>query len=185
MQKEGQRAEDVMKLYKQLPSAEQAGFHRLLKDGLSGSDDMEEYLTEQRFSGGRVCPMCGSMHVCRNGKRGNGTQKFVCRDCGKSFSIRKNTVFSGTHKGLSTWKEYMECMAEGLTVSESAGRCGISEGTSFNWRHKILDSLGESQKGVTLSGIVEADETFVPVSYKGGGSVSGKGVSRKPHKRGG
>ena len=183
--REGQSAEDVMKLFKQLSAAEQARFVRLLKGGGSGSDDMEEYLTEQRFSGGRVCPICGSIHVCRNGKRENGTQKFVCRDCGKSFSIRKNTVFSGTHKGLSTWKEYMECMAEGLTISESAERCGISEGTSFNWRHKILDSLGERQKGVTLSGIVEADETFVPVSYKGGGSVSGKGVSRKPHKRGG
>lgn len=72
--REGQSAEDVMKLFKRLSAAEQARFVRLLKGGGSGSDDMEEYLTEQRFSGGRVCPICGSIHVCRNGKRENGTQ---------------------------------------------------------------------------------------------------------------
>ncbi len=48
-----QSAEDVMKLFKQLSASEQARFVRLLKGGVSGSDDMEEYLTEQRFSDGR------------------------------------------------------------------------------------------------------------------------------------
>lgn len=90
---------------------------------------MEEYLTEQRFSGGRVCPICGRTHVQRNGKRKNGAQKFICKDCGKTFSIRKNTIFNGTRKSLSVWREYMSCMAEGLTIDQSAERCGITHYT--------------------------------------------------------
>lgn len=129
----------------------------ILKKIVGKMQGFEEYLTEQRFSGGRVCPICGGPHVQRNGRRENGTQKFNCRDCGKTFSIANKTIFNGTRKDMSVWMRYMECMAEGLSLSEIAERCGISCGTSLVWRHKILDSVGESLNG---------DE---PVRHSGGG----------------
>jgi len=57
------------------------------------------------------------------------------------------------------------------------------------WRHKILDSLRLSNK-IELSGVIEADETFFRVSYKGskpvdrcsrrrGGECSKRGLSRE------
>ena len=61
-EREGQSAEDIMKLFKQLSASEQARFVRLLKGSVSESDDMEEYLTEQRFSGSRGCPICKDTH---------------------------------------------------------------------------------------------------------------------------
>jgi len=103
-----------MELINSLPIMERIKLHDLFKGVQTASSDMEEYLTEQRFSGGRVCPICGGTHVQRNGKRKNGAQKFICKDCGKTFSIRKNTIFNGTRKSLSVWREYMSCMAEGL-----------------------------------------------------------------------
>ena len=39
--------------------------------------------------------------------------------------------------------------------------------TAFTWRHKILDTLRELTEKVYLTGIVEADETFFNVSFKG------------------
>ena len=93
-----------------------------------------------------MCPICGGTHVQRNGKRKNGSQKYICRDCGKTFSIRKNTVFSGTRKDMATWMRYMECMSEGMTLDESAEKCRLSHKTSFLWRHKILDAMGEFMK---------------------------------------
>lgn len=179
-------AESIMELINSLPIAEKAKLHSLFKDMRPSTLDMEEYLTEQRFSGGRVCPICGGTHVRRNGRRKNGSQKFVCMDCNKNFSIRKNTIFNGTRKSLAVWMEYLNCMAEGLTIDQSAERCGITHYTSFMWRHKILDALGESSKDTELTGIVEADETFVPVSYKGGGKAFMNGeVGREPRSRGG
>ena len=179
-------ADSIMELVKQLPIGERMRLQSMLKEPVGKTQGFEEYLTEQRFSGGRVCPVCGGTHVQRNGRRKNGTQKFICRDCGKTFSITKNTIFNGTRKDMSVWMRYMECMAEGLSLTESAERCGISYGTSFIWRHKILDSVGESLKGTDLTGIVEADETYIAESYKGDKKkFKGGEAGRKPRKRGG
>ena len=186
MEKQKYTAESIMELINGLPVVERAKLHSLFKDVRSATLGMEEYLTEQRFSDGRVCPICGGTHVRRSGRRKNGSQKFVCMDCKKSFSIRKNTIFNGTRKSLAVWMEYLNCMAEGLTIDQSAERCGITHCTSFVWRHKILDALGDRAKGIELTGIVEADETFMPVSFKGDSKAFMNGaVSREPRSRGG
>ena len=73
-----------------------------------------------------------------------------------------------------------------LTLDKSAERCGITHGTAFTWRHKILDAVGKGVENDGLSGIVEADEAFMPVSYKGDKAAFEKDeVGRAPRKRGG
>ena len=47
-----------------------------------------------------------------------------------------------------------------------------SRNTAFLWRHKILDALQNMADDVTLDGIIEADETFFAISYKGNHSKS-------------
>ena len=106
-------AESILELINSLPVVERVKFHSMFKAPISGGTDMEEYLTEQRFSEGRVCPICGGTHVQRNGHRKNGSQKFYCKDCGKSFTIRKNTIFNGTRKSLSVWSEYINYVSSG------------------------------------------------------------------------
>ena len=56
-------------------------------------------------------------------------------------------------------------MAEGLTVAAAAERCGVHPTTSFRWRHRFLRA--ETADRERLSGIVEADETFFRLSFKG------------------
>jgi len=54
------------------------------------------------------------------------------------------------------------------------------------WRHKLLDSLREVLSSQTVGGVVEADETYLNVSYKG--NHSGKTsfcMPRKSRHRGG
>ena len=41
----------------------------LLNSTFSGSSDMNEFLSKERFANGRVCPLCGSTHIVRNGRR--------------------------------------------------------------------------------------------------------------------
>ena len=175
-----------MELVNRLPSEERARLCTMLAEAKEGTEDMDTFLTERRFEGGRVCPLCGGTHVQRNGRRKNGTQKFICRDCGKTFSITKNTIFEGTRKSLPVWKEFMACMSEGLSLDKTAERCGITHATAFVWRHKVLDAIGEALKGTELTGIAEADEAFLPVSYKGDRKAfEGEGCGREPRKRGG
>lgn len=178
-------AESIMALVKQMSTIERTRLQKLLSEP-SDRIGIDEFITERRFAGGRVCPICGGTHVQRNGKRKNGKQKFICKDCGKTFSTGKNTVFAGTHKGMETWSEFLNCMSEGLTIAKCAERCGISAKTAFTWRHKVLDAIGEARKDTELTGIVEADETFQPVSYKGcKDKFKESNAERKPRKRGG
>ena len=54
-----------------------------------------------------------------------------------------------------------------LPLRECARRCGISLDTSFKWRHRLLDGLQKIHNSVKLTGVVEADEVYFSISYKG------------------
>lgn len=59
-------------------------------------------------------------------------------------------------------------MLSGTRLRKTADHLGISVATVFRWRHRILAGLRERTDMVlTLSGIVEADETMFPRSFKG------------------
>ena len=112
------------------------------------------------------CPHCQSINVVKNGHKDN-IQRFKCKNCGKTFTFSNNTILFSTKKDLETWKKYCECFLDKLPLRRCAEVCGISLETAFRWRHKILDALQNMQSEVTLKGIVESDETFFDLSFKG------------------
>lgn len=63
--------------------------------------------------------------------------------------------------------KYVECFMDRLPLRECARRCGISLDTSFKWRHRLLDGLQKIHNSVKLTGVVEADEVYFSISYKG------------------
>lgn len=130
----------------------------------------------------KACPHCGSVHFVKNGC-GDGKQRYLCRDCKKSFVQETGTIFKSTKKDLSVWKKYIHCMIEKYPLRKCAKECGITLYTAFTWRHKILDALQNMMNDVTLDGVVEADETFTNVSYKG--NHKNFKLPRKSFKRGG
>lgn len=115
----------------------------------------------------KECPHCKSMHFKKNGTRSNGKQSFLCLDCNKSFVTSNNTILYGVKKDLSVWQKYIYCMIEKYSLRKTAEICNISLPTAFAWRHKILDALQEMMNEVELNGVVQADETFMPISFKG------------------
>ncbi|MBP5753422.1 MAG: IS1595 family transposase [Treponema sp.] len=132
----------------------------------------------QSVSKKAVCSVCGSSHVVRNGWKCN-VQQYLCRDCGKSFGDTENTILKSTKKKLDVWRLYIKCMVEKMSLRKCAEVCNMNLKTAFLWRHKILDALQNMMNAVQLNGVVEADETFTAISYKGQ-----KLLPRKPHKRG-
>ena len=157
----------------------------LLSKTFTTAMKIKDFVTKERFANGRVCPVCGATHVVRNGHRADKAQKYLCEDCGKSFVITTNSIVSGTRKDFKIWVKYIDCMLNGFSVRKAAEECGIHRNTAFAWRHKILDVLQNMADEVTLDGIVEADETFFAISYKGNHKKSKKfTMPREPHKRG-
>ena len=180
------KIDSLVESIKALPAIEFARLKNLILSGeLDSKKSIEEFLIGKRFENGETCPICGASHIVRNGHRKDGTQKFICRNCGKTFGITTNSITSGSKKDLTIWSKYISCMLEGLTIEVSAAKCNISKNTAFAWRHKILDALQNMANEVHLSGIVEADETFVAISYKGNHNQSKRfQMPRRSHKRG-
>ena len=106
---------DALDIIGKLTVAEQESLKTmLLSPAFVKSLNIEDFVAKERFANGRVCPLCGCIHVVRNGHRKDGTQRYVCKDCGKSFVIATNSIVSGTRKDLSVWEQYIDCMMNGL-----------------------------------------------------------------------
>ena len=146
---------------------------------------IQKYVGDERYSKGMVCPICGKTHVIRHGHRADGTQRYLCKDCGKTFVSTTNTMIAYTKKDYDTWAKYIDCMMYGLSLNKTASICGINKNTAFAWRHKLLEALQNMAASVTLNGIIEADETFFSLSYKGNHKLSKTfTMPRNAHKRG-
>lgn len=110
------------------------------------------------------CALCNSANIVKNGTV-RGVQRYLCRDCHKTFTPKTNTILFKTHYSEAVWRKYINCMMNGMSIRKSAKACGINADTAFKWRHKILDSLQTMHMNVKLNGVVEVDEIFFPLSF--------------------
>lgn len=139
-----------------------------------------EEVKEFRFSKGKVCPHCTSESISRNGKY-NGKQRYICKDCRKTFTDFTNSATYRSKKSLDKWLKYAKCMIMGLSIRKSAKIVGINIATSFFWRHKILDCISDFLGTGHVDGVIEADEVFFAESFKGTRTAN---MPRKSRKRG-
>lgn len=131
------------------------------------------------------CRFCGAEHIVKFGKDKNGKQRYKCKSCGATFTSTSNSAISHTRHAEYIWETYIALLLTGASLKECAYQCGISVRTAFVWRHKILNTLQSDQNNRIMAGIIEADELFIPVSYKGNHKKNKQFVMpRKPYKRG-
>lgn len=114
----------------------------------------------------------------------DGTQRYVCKGCGKSSAITSNTIAEGTRKSLNIWHKFMSYMMRSVSIRETAAEREIHRNMAFYWRHKVLDALSKMMARRVLDGIVEMDETFFDVPYKGNHKKGDLEMLCAPHKRG-
>lgn len=135
-------------------------------------------LIDARFATAPQCPHCRSKNVGTWSKPKPLT-RYMCKSCGTTFSALTGTPLE-TLRRRDAWLDYAQCLADGISLRKAAKRCRIALDTSFRWRHRFL-AVPKDKKAKVLSGIVEADETFILKSQKGARKV----VGRTPRKRGG
>ncbi len=175
---------DVITSYNSLSFSDRIVFYTTISNDMPLKDDLQSFLIETRLDSDS-CIYCKGMHVVKNGKRKDGTQRYLCRCCRRSFIPSSDSITSRTRKSVSVWAAYLKCMLEQKTLKETSEECHISMSTAFTWRHKILDTLTELTERTYLTGIVEADETYFNVSYKGNHKRSRHfSMPRKAHRRG-
>ena len=175
--------DEIMKMIKLLTPFEVLTLKQSLNEALA-KFNFSDFIESSRFSEGYTCPRCKSKSIIRNGKK-NGKQRYFCKECKHNFMDTSNSIAYKSKFGIEVWSNYIDCMLAGMSLRESARRCGIHFKTAFYWRHKIFNSLKANLNKVSLSGIIEADETFVLKSYKGNHKKSKDFVMpRRAKKRG-
>jgi transposase-like protein len=144
-------------------------------------------IIEKAMAGKLCCPRCQGKKLYRHGAA-NGLQRFRCSACGRTFNSLTGTPLARLrHK--AKWLDYLDCVLDSRTVRKAASAVEVAKNTSMRWRHRFL-TLVKTDRPACLTGITEADETFLLESQKGarkldrparrrGGKASRPGTSKE------
>ncbi|MDO9226946.1 MAG: IS1595 family transposase [Pseudomonadota bacterium] len=145
-------------------------FQRLFPDEATCAS----YLERARWSGGFVCPRCGTFgEPYRISTRPSVLR---CRKCRCDTSLMAGTVMERTHTPLSVWfwaAYLVSSQTPGISAVQFQRQLGLScYETAFQILHKLRVGMvrpDQDRIGGKPGEVVEADETYV------GGRTRGKG----------
>lgn len=142
-----------------------------------GDDDRcRAFLEKLRWPEGVRCPRCGFDKISQVKAR----SQFDCDSCRYQFSVTSGTVLHDTHLPLWKWflAVYLMCESrKGMSANQLKRTLGVgSYKTAWYLCHRIRSAMIEASPEM-LSGIVEADETYV--GGKQHGFVTKREAARK------
>lgn len=122
-------------------------------------------LEQQRWPNGRVCPHCGNTGKSYITKRG-----FRCaaKGCCKKFSVRVGTVYENSKISLRYWFATIYMVSshkKGISSHQVARDLGITQKSAWFLLHRVREML-KNDTGEQLTGMVEADETYIGGKFK-------------------
>jgi len=124
-------------------------------------------LEKLRWPNGVCCPRCQSEKVYRADPR----KQYDCAGCGYQFSVTSGTIFHDTHLPLPKWMVAVYLMTEsrkGMSANQMKRTIGVSYKTAWYLCHRIRAAMKDLNP-IPLSGLIEADETWIGGHRKGVG----------------
>jgi transposase-like protein len=145
-----------------------------LTDGTLTEADARAMLERIRWPDGVHCilPDCGGAEVYRietqgktlaSGRYVGPRHLFKCRACRRQFTVTKGTIFEDSKIPLRTWIMVMYRMCsskKGVSAHQIHREFGLSYESAWFMCHRIRYAM-QDKNPTKLSGIVEADETYV------------------------
>jgi len=128
-----------------------------------------EFLEEQRWPDGAVCPFCGQFETVKalpaDGALGAGW--YHCNDCRKKFTVRVGTLYERSHVPLHKWllATHLLCASKkGMSAHQLGRMLGVTYKTAWFMAHRIREGMRPADDAGPLGGpgkTVEADETVI------------------------
>lgn len=136
-----------------------------------------EYLFRCRWPDGFICPRCG-------GKQGtllSSRSLYQCRECRYQASATAGTVMHRSRIPLQEWFSaayLVATLTPGISALQLQRQLGISSNdTAWHLLHRLRNGMVNDNRS-RLSGLIEADETFIGGPAKG---KRGRGVGASAH----
>lgn len=123
-------------------------------------EQCRDFILENRWQGRPKCYRCGNQEM-NYYIRSRST--FKCSSCRRQFSLTHGTIFQSTKLPLTKWFEaiyYISVLKKGLSSVQLGIFLEVKQQTAWSMYHRLRSSL-ENENNILLSGIVEADETFI------------------------
>ena len=113
-----------------------------------------------------VCPHCGSVKSIKHGTR-NGRQRYLCKDCGKTFGDTNGTVAFRSKLSVGKWIEFIKLTLQGESCRTIAKELGINKQTALHNRHRVCSVLHQLVNNQDdFKSLAESDEYYYPLSFK-------------------
>ncbi len=128
-----------------------------------------EFFEDMRWGEKPRCAHCGHENVYQmmGRVRGQRNARFLwrCRACGKQFTVRVGTVFEDSPIPLRHWAYafWAACSSKkGVSSLQIKRQTGLTYKSALFMMHRIRFAMADNYDGQPkLSGVVEADETYV------------------------
>lgn len=135
--------------------------------GAVSFDDFIKPLSESEREFCASCPTSEQHSVVKNGKGSKNRQRYICKDCGKTFYAVQNSLSSNVNQDMNTWIKFVRGMLRQYSLDELSEDCNISRTTALNWRLRVFQALEIILSKVKLYGNITADDTRLKYNLKG------------------
>ena len=132
----------------------------------------------------QICPRCGCASFVRRGRDTDGSQRWLCKGCARTFSNKTHGLLASSKLPAHVWMEFASCMTDALDLRESARRCGTSLYTAWFMRMRICEVM-RLRLAPCRTGTFHVDDTHLVESLSGNHTRSSWfKLQRKPHRNG-
>lgn len=131
------------------------------------------------------CPRCRCGSFVRKGRAKDGSQRWLCRGCARTFSGKTKGLLALSKLPVQTWMTFAECAADVLSLRESALRCGVCLRTAWFMRIRLCEVMRTRLAPFRDEGRCQIDSTYLDESLTGNHARSPLfAMPRKPHRNG-
>lgn len=127
----------------------------------SSQEDCISAIIKRRWPDGWHCPKCGS----RRGTRMNTRRSIQCleRGCRRQCSITAGTIFEQLKLPLPKvfLAVYLMTDKQGISAMSLAKHLAVAYNTAYNLLLKLRLVMSDRDRGYTLHGLLQIDETYV------------------------
>lgn len=123
-----------------------------------------DYLESIRWPDGPVCPHCGESERKPYALKSKTRKLWKCAACRKQYTVTVGTIFEGSHIGLHKWllAFYLLCSSKkGMSAHQLHRMLGVTYKSAWFMAHRIRYAMEQPPFAKPLTGVVEADETYV------------------------